>query len=129
MQLIILIIHILVAISLVSIVLLQHGKGADIVASFGNGASGTMFGSSGPAHFLMKLTGTLTTIFFITSLSLAYCSLHKWKSVKYRSSLSIPAPVIKKVKVTNRRHNHNRSNISNESRCGEIGRHAVLRGQ
>jgi len=64
-------IHILVAASLIVLVLMQHGKGADAGAAFGSGSSNTMFGSSGSTSFLMKLTAVFATIFFITSLSLS----------------------------------------------------------
>lgn len=67
-----LVFHVIVAISLVGMVLIQQGKGADAGAAFGSGASGTMFGSKGSASFLTRFTGVLATIFFITSLSLAY---------------------------------------------------------
>ncbi|MGQ3888345.1 preprotein translocase subunit SecG [Legionella sp. CNM-1927-20] len=68
----ILMIHVLVAIALIGLVLIQHGKGADIGAAFGSGASNTVFGSQGTGSFLFKLTGGLALIFFITSLTLSY---------------------------------------------------------
>ncbi|ARG96393.1 preprotein translocase subunit SecG [Legionella micdadei] len=68
----ILMIHVLVAIILIGLVLIQHGKGADIGAAFGSGASNTVFGSQGTGSFLFKLTGGLALTFFITSLSLSY---------------------------------------------------------
>jgi len=71
--------HVLVAISLVGLVLIQQGKGADAGAAFGSGASGTMFGSKGSASFLTRTTGILATLFFITSLSLAYVATQKAK--------------------------------------------------
>lgn len=67
-----LIIHVLVSIALVIIVLLQAGKGAETGASFGGGASQTMFGASGGQSFLSKLTTMTATVFMLTSLSLAY---------------------------------------------------------
>lgn len=72
MQQIILIIHVLASISLIVLVLLQHGKGADVGAAFGSGASNTMFGSAGSTPFLVKVTGALAAIFFMTSLGLTY---------------------------------------------------------
>ncbi len=69
---ILLAVHVLIAVSLVGLVLIQQGKGADAGAAFGSGASGTMFGSKGAASFLTRTTGVLATLFFITSLSLAY---------------------------------------------------------
>ena len=71
---IILAIHILIALLIIGLVLIQHGKGADMGASFGGGASKTVFGSRGAAPFLMKLTGFFALLFFVTSLSLGYLS-------------------------------------------------------
>ena len=71
---ILLITHLLVAIAVIGLVLIQHGKGADAGAAFG-GASSTVFGSQGSSSFLTRATGILATIFFITSLSLAYLSI------------------------------------------------------
>lgn len=68
----ILMIHVIVAVVLIGLVLIQHGKGADIGAAFGSGASNTLFGSQGTGGFLFKLTGGLALIFFITSLLLSY---------------------------------------------------------
>ncbi len=68
----ILIVHVLTAVALVALVLLQHGKGADAGAAFGGGGSQSVFGSSGSGSFLTRLTAALATIFFATSLSLAY---------------------------------------------------------
>jgi preprotein translocase subunit SecG len=67
---IILVLHVLVAISLVALVLLQQGKGADAGAAFGSGASGTVFGARGAANFLTRATAILATLFFILSLVL-----------------------------------------------------------
>ena len=66
------ILHVLVCIFLVAVVLLQRGKGAEIGAVFGGGASGTVFGSRGAGNFLTKLTTVSATIFMITSLTLSY---------------------------------------------------------
>jgi preprotein translocase subunit SecG len=74
MQFLILLFHVVVAVALIALILLQQGKGADMGAAFGSGASGTLFGSRGPASFLMKLTGGLMALFFITSLTLGYLS-------------------------------------------------------
>lgn len=79
MQQLILILHVLVAISLIALVLLQHGKGADVGAAFGSGASNTMFGGQGSLPFLVKITAVLAAIFFITSLSLGYFTSHQAK--------------------------------------------------
>lgn len=68
---IILAIQIIVAISMIGLILIQQGKGADAGASFGAGASGTVFGAAGSANFLTRTTAVLTAIFFVTSLLLA----------------------------------------------------------
>jgi preprotein translocase subunit SecG len=68
----ILVIHVVVAIGLIALVLLQQGKGADAGAAFGSGSSATMFGSRGAASFLSRTTAILATAFFLTSLTLAY---------------------------------------------------------
>ncbi len=76
MQQFVLVIHVLIAVALISLVLVQHGKGADVGASFGSGAANTMFGSLGPASFLMKLTAILAAGFFATSIGLTYLVAH-----------------------------------------------------
>ena len=67
----ILIVHVLIASVIVGLVLIQHGKGADIGATFGSGASNTLFGSRGTGGFLFKFTGGLAMAFFLTSLALS----------------------------------------------------------
>lgn len=79
MQSLILVIHVIVAISIIALVLLQHGKGADAGAAFGSGASGTMFGSQGATPFMIRLTTVLAAVFFATSLTLSYMSAHAEK--------------------------------------------------
>jgi len=69
---IILVIHVLLALGLVGIILIQHGKGADAGAAFGSGAAGSVFGARGAHSFLYKLTAVLAIGFFVTSISLAY---------------------------------------------------------
>ena len=64
--------QVFVAVGLVGLILIQHGKGADAGAAFGAGASGTVFGSKGSANFLSRATAALATAFFVLSLSLAY---------------------------------------------------------
>ena len=82
-----LIVHILVAICIIGLVLIQHGKGADAGAAFGaggaGGASGSVFGSQGSGNFLSRSTGILATVFFLSSLSLAYMA----KNVEGEKSL------------------------------------------
>ena len=69
MQTVILIIHVLLAVALIVLILVQHGKGADAGAAFGSGASSTVFGARGSATFLTKLTTGIALIFFVTSIS------------------------------------------------------------
>ena len=71
MESIVVIVHIIVAVAIVGLVLLQQGKGADAGASFGSGSSQTVFGASGSGNFLTRATTIAATVFFITSLSLA----------------------------------------------------------
>ena len=66
----------LAALAIIGLVLLQHGKGADMGAAFGGGASGSLFGSTGSANFLSRTTALLATIFFVTSLALTWFSAH-----------------------------------------------------
>ncbi len=73
-------VHILVALAIIGLVLMQHGKGADMGAAFGSGASGSLFGSSGSANFLSRTTGILAAVFFVTSLALAYVASSKPKT-------------------------------------------------
>jgi len=74
MHAIVLAIHIVVSLALIGLVLLQHGRGADVGAAFGAGASGSVFGSRGPATFLSRTTAVLAAVFFFTSVSLAWMS-------------------------------------------------------
>jgi preprotein translocase subunit SecG len=72
MELFLLIFHVLIGAGVVGLVLLQHGKGADMGAAFGSGSAGSLFGSSGSANFLSRATAIMATIFFLTSLGLTY---------------------------------------------------------
>jgi preprotein translocase subunit SecG len=72
MEQIILIVHVLAGLAIIGLILVQQGKGADMGASFGSGASQTLLGSSGNGNALTRVTAVLATMFFITSLSLAY---------------------------------------------------------
>ena len=64
--------HVLVALAIIGLVLLQHGKGADMGSGFGGGASGSLFGATGSANFLSRTTAVLAALFFLLSLALAY---------------------------------------------------------
>ena len=76
----ILTVHILAAVGVIGLVLVQHGKGADMGAAFGSGASGSLFGATGSANFLSRATAVLATVFFVTSLTLAYIASNKPKT-------------------------------------------------
>ncbi len=88
MELIVWILHLLVACGIIALVLLQHGKGADMGAAFGSGASGSLFGATGSANFLSRTTAVLATLFFLTSLGLTYFSAQKIEAAK---PLPVPA--------------------------------------
>jgi preprotein translocase subunit SecG len=77
LAILILVIHVIAAAGLVGLVLLQHGKGADMGAAFGSGASGSLFGASGSANFLSRTTAVLAAVFFLTSMGLTYVTGHK----------------------------------------------------
>ncbi len=74
------VVNVLSAFSVIVLVLLQHGKGADMGAAFGSGSSGSLFGASGSANFLSRTTGVLAAVFFISTLGLTYLSSHKTES-------------------------------------------------
>lgn len=98
---VLLVIHVMIASAVIGLVLIQHGKGADIGAAFGSGASNTVFGSQGTGGFLFKLTGALALAFFVTSLSLSAMVANQYKSadqqlIPQQSSApetTIPVPV------------------------------------
>lgn len=73
----VLVVHVIAALGVIGLVLLQHGKGADMGAAFGGGSSGSLFGATGSANFLSRATAILATVFFLTSLGLAYLATHK----------------------------------------------------
>jgi preprotein translocase subunit SecG len=75
MESILVVVHLFLAIGLVGLILMQHGKGADMGAAFGSGASASVFGSRGASNFLSRTTGILAAIFFLTSLALAYFAM------------------------------------------------------
>ena len=93
-----LVVHVLVAVAIVGLVLLQQGQGADIGAAFGSGASQTLFGARGSATFLSRVTAALATIFFITSLSLTIIDAREARTksvtqeVPASSVPAVPAP-------------------------------------
>ena len=90
MQTLVLMFHILAAVGIVVLVLLQHGKGADMGAAFGSGSAGSLFGSAGAANFLSRTTAILAAIFFATSLGLTYFSAPT-RSGGVTQQLEVPA--------------------------------------
>jgi preprotein translocase subunit SecG len=71
------VLHVVVALAIIGLVLLQHGKGADMGSGFGGGASGSLFGATGSANFLSRTTAVLAALFFILSLALAYVATRR----------------------------------------------------
>ncbi len=94
MYTILVVIQVLVAISLVALVLLQHGKGADAGAAFGSGASGTVFGARGSANFLSTATAWLAAAFFGISLALAYFVNARSESASLVDGIAAPAAIV-----------------------------------
>jgi len=96
----ILVVHVLTALGIIGLVLLQHGKGADMGAAFGSGASGSLFGATGSANFLSRTTAALAVIFFLTSLGLAYVATHRPKAAgggvmdTVKEQPAVPAPAV-----------------------------------
>jgi preprotein translocase subunit SecG len=94
LETVVIVVHLLVALGVVGLVLVQQGKGADAGASFGSGASATVFGSQGSATFLSRVTGILAAVFFITSLGLAYFAKEKAEAL---SNVGLPDPAALEV--------------------------------
>lgn len=90
LETVVIVMHLLAALGLVALVLLQQGKGAEAGASFGAGASGTVFGSQGSATFLSRFTAVLAAVFFVTSLGLGFFARNKADIIK-QSGLPDPA--------------------------------------
>ncbi|HZR03240.1 MAG TPA: preprotein translocase subunit SecG [Burkholderiales bacterium] len=74
LHILLLLVHVLVAAAICGLVLLQHGKGADMGAAFGSGSSGSLFGASGSANFLSRMTAVMAAVFFLTSFGLTWYS-------------------------------------------------------
>lgn len=102
---VILTVHILAGISVIGLVLLQHGKGADMGAAFGSGASGSLFGATGSANFLSRATAALAVVFFLTSLGLSYLATSHPRvsgsvmdAVPMQAAPTSPAPAVPESK-------------------------------
>jgi preprotein translocase subunit SecG len=89
MSLVILIVHVLAAAGIIGLVLMQHGKGADMGAAFGSGSAGSLFGASGSANFLSRSTAVFAVIFFLSSMGLSYLSFEKSRSVGIMSTQDV----------------------------------------
>lgn len=85
---IVLLLHVLICIGIIALVLVQHGKGADMGASFGSGASNTVFGSQGSSSFLVKMTTTLAAAFFVCCLILGGLASYSFKQQNAGSVMS-----------------------------------------
>ncbi len=119
---VILIVHILLALGLVALILMQHGKGADAGAAFGAGSAGSVFGARGANSFLYKLTAGMAAGFFLTSLTLAYLATNESGVSNNTQSVmeqAITVPIVPSdVPMIDVPY----------CRCGGIGRRATLRG-
>lgn len=89
----IIVVQLLSALGVIGLVLLQHGKGADMGAAFGSGASGSLFGASGSANFLSRTTAVLATLFFVSTLALTYLGSYHSKPSAGVLGAAAPAPV------------------------------------
>jgi len=92
-QAILLVLHVLVGVAIIGLILIQHGKGADVGAAFGSGASGTIFGARGSASFLSRATALLAAVFFANSLALAYLASHRVQPASVVERVQMPEPV------------------------------------
>jgi len=99
MQTILVVVHLFLALGLIGLVLMQHGKGADAGAAFGSGASGTVFGASGAANFLSRATALLATLFFVTSLALAWYAMQTTEQVGLMEAPQVTTPAPTKVEA------------------------------
>jgi preprotein translocase subunit SecG len=98
LETIIWILHVISAAGVIILVLMQHGKGADMGAAFGSGSSGSLFGASGSANFLSRTTGVLAAVFFMTSLGLTYLSTNKTEGGGVMDK-AIPAKPVKPIET------------------------------
>ena len=92
---VILAVQMLTALAMIGLILIQHGKGADMGAAFGSGSSGSLFGASGSANFLSRTTAALAGVFFVCTLALAYFGNLRpvdSGSVLDRAAVTAPAP-------------------------------------
>jgi preprotein translocase subunit SecG len=93
MQLILTVLHLVLALGLIGLILIQHGKGADAGAAFGSGASATVFGAQGSGSFLSRTTAIMATLFFFTSIALAYYAARVGEPAGLMDGLDETAPL------------------------------------
>lgn len=110
----ILVIHLVVAVAIIGLILLQQGKGAEMGASFGSGASQTVFGSAGSGNFFSRLTGILTAVFFATSFSLAVMSKQGPEANQ------IPVPAIEQPSGTQAAPDSDIPSVEEETSGGDV---------
>jgi len=91
MQIVLNVFHLFLAIGLVGLVLIQHGKGADAGAAFGSGASATVFGARGSGSFLSRTTAVLAALFFLTSMAMAYFASQVGEPEGLMEGVDVPA--------------------------------------
>ena len=93
---VILAVQMLAALGMIGLILIQHGKGADMGAAFGSGSAGSLFGASGSANFLSRTTAVLAAVFFVTTLALAYLGNTRTAStgsvLESPAAAAVPAP-------------------------------------
>ncbi|MFM0224578.1 preprotein translocase subunit SecG [Paraburkholderia dipogonis] len=89
----IIVVQLLSALGVIGLVLLQHGKGADMGAAFGSGASGSLFGATGSANFLSRTTAVLAAVFFVTTLTLTYLGAYRAKPSAGVLGAAVTSPV------------------------------------
>lgn len=94
LETVVVVFHLLAALGVIALVLLQQGKGADAGASFGSGASATVFGSQGSSTFLSRVTAILATLFFLTSLGLGFVAKQKTEAL---DEVGLPSPAALEV--------------------------------
>lgn len=95
LETVVVVFHLLAALGVIALVLLQQGKGADAGASFGSGASATVFGSQGSSTFLSRVTAILATLFFLTSLGLGFVAKQKTEAL---DEVGLPSPAALEVR-------------------------------
>jgi preprotein translocase subunit SecG len=97
----VIIVQVISAIAIIGLVLLQHGKGADMGAAFGSGASGSLFGATGSSNFMSKSTGVAAAIFFAATLALSYITTHQTNNVSGGVMDKLPAATAPAPATTN----------------------------